>query len=273
MIKNLLLRLISIFSILFFTACASHRVPILPGEIPTQNVLTEEEINLGAQVFRQLSSQFPIDNDLNRNRVVREIVYDLSDAAGGPNGGNPWHTYVFKDDNFKNAAATRGNYIFVWSGIINTANSKDELATVLAHEVAHVLASHTIPTVGETMNQILVGTSQELTQNILIHQGGGYAQGAQLAGALTSLLLQSLIVNPQTRKLEFEADTIGLFLMAKAGYNPNAALDFWDNMTKDNPDMSLSFLSSHPPSRERVENIRKYLPEAYEIYRRRKGKK
>ena len=132
--------------ILSFTACASGRVAVPTGHVPIQTTLSEEDIEYGANVHNQLSQQFKEDSSIENNKRVREIVQRLSDVTGGADGGYPWHTYVFKDDNFKNAAATRGNYIFVWTGILNTTESNHQLATVLAHEIAHVLADHVTPT-------------------------------------------------------------------------------------------------------------------------------
>lgn len=258
-----------LFSLL--TACASTRTPVMPGEIPLQSDLKEQDIKTGATVYNQLARKYKADDNLKNGKLVRDIVYSLSNAAAGSSGGNPWHVYIFKDDNFKNAAATQGNYIFVWSGIIKAAGTKDELATVLAHEVSHVLAGHTTPTASEALNKILAGAGGEVAKSAMI-SNGYYSAGAQLVGQLASLLIQSLIINPESQRLESEADVVGLFLMAKAGYNPSAAIKFWKNLQNDPgyKELSVSFLSSHPSSKERIMNLEKYLPEAMEVYRRNK---
>ncbi len=253
--------------LIFLTSCSVQRKPVVAGEIPLQGDLNPQEIEYGAQVFNQLAAEYPMEEDLALNSRVRKIVTRLSNAASGNNGGNPWHVYVFKDDNFKNAAATRGNYIFVWTGILNTTESDHQLATILAHEVSHVLANHTTPTSGEAANQIIAGSSGQVASSVLAASGQYYGI-ANIAGQLTSALMQGLIVNPGSQRLESEADTIGLFLMAKAGYNPQAALDFWNQVRQD-PNFggaSISFLSTHPSSEARIINIEKYLPQAQILY-------
>lgn len=262
--KKLLLTIL-----LLFVAC-SVRQPIPPGEIPVQGELTEQEVQDGAQVYNQLSSQYPPDNDLARNRRIREIVTRLSDAAGGINGGNPWHIYLFREDNTKNAAATRGNYIFVWSGILLATKSDDELATILAHEVSHVLAKHTNKTPQEIVGEIVGGSASMVASSAL--SGNGYGQVAKIGGQLTKMIFDAVLINPESQRIESEADTIGLFLMSKAGYNPNAAVDFWERIKSDPAfsGMALSFLSTHPTSEKRIENLKKYLPEAMQLYKHRR---
>lgn len=255
--------------ILLLCSCGAQRKPIIAGEIPPQGDLNPQEIQFGSQVFNQLAAQYPIEEDLALNSRVRKIVTRLSNAASGSSGGNPWHVYVFKDDNFKNAAATRGNYIFVWTGILNTTESDHQLATILAHEVSHVLANHTTPTSGETASQIIAGSTGQVASSVLAASGQYYGI-ANIAGQLTSALLQGLIVNPGSQRMESEADMVGLFLMAKAGYNPQAAVDFW-NKVKEDPNFggaSISFLSTHPTSEARIVNLEKNLPAARLLYQK-----
>lgn len=261
--------LTSILLLCLLSACATQRKPVVAGEIPQQGDLNPQEVQYGSQVFNQLAAQYPIEEDYNLNARVRKIVTRLSNAATGSSYGNPWHVYVFKDDNFKNAAATRGNYIFVWTGILNSTNSDHQLATILAHELSHVLANHTTPTAGETANQIIAGSTGQVASSVLAASGQYYGI-ANIAGQLTSALMQGLIVNPGSQRLESEADTIGLFLMAKAGYNPQAAVDFW-NKVREDPSFggaSISFLSTHPTSEARIANLEKNLPAARLLYQK-----
>ena len=265
---NKFFKSITLLTILCFTACATGRVPIRAGEVPTQAELSPTEIKYGAAAYNELARQYQLDTDLANGRRIRGIVSKLSNAVGGATGGNPWHIYIFKDDSLKNAAATRGNYIFVWTGMLNAVSSDDELATILAHEVSHVLADHTTPTSGESINQALTGTTAEVARAAAIQSG--YGAVANLAGQLTGMLFKAMVTNPGSQRVETEADTIGVYLMAKAGYNPAAALDFW-NKVKNDPSfrgLDIAFLSSHPSSEERITNIKKHLPAAMEIYQK-----
>lgn len=252
--------------ILLLSAC-TPRQPIPVGHIPNQTDLNQSEIQSGSQVFNQLSSQYKINDDIALNNRVRNIVTRLSDAAS-PNGlGNPWHTYILEDPNLKNAGATKGNYIFVWTGLINSTEDDHQLATVLAHEVSHVLADHTTPTAGELTGKAVSGIGGQVAAQVAA--GAMHPSLANIVGQITNTVLEGLIVNPGSQRLETEADTIGIFLMAKAGFHPGAALSFWKKAV-DDPSFSNSnvrFLSSHPPSRDRLEHLRKLYPDALKVYR------
>lgn len=247
-------------------ACSPQRTILAPGEIPRQERLVAQEEQYGHQVFQMLADQYPISRNDAQIERVRNIVQRLTKAAGAD--ANPWHVYLFEDDKFKNAAATRGNYIFVWSGLLRAADSEAELATVLAHEIGHVLARHTAPTPAEETNNILAGVAGEVTSQILARQGT-VAIAAGLAGALVNEGIKALIINPEQQRKELEADMVGLFLMADAGYDPEAAVQFWGRVMND-PDFNSgipAFLSSHPSTAERFTQLRTLLPHAQARFR------
>jgi predicted Zn-dependent protease len=175
----------------------------------------------------------------------------------------PWNVFVLEGDRVINAAATRGNYVFVWSGMLMMTTNDDELATVLAHELGHLLANHTQSTAAERAGEIMAQTSGQVAGGIVSMQPG-YASLAQVAAVVITEAIKAVAVNPQSQRLEREADHIGFFLMADAGYDPRAALRFWRKMSNNSIGGSgaLSFLSSHPDSEERLEALQALLPEA-----------
>ena len=255
-------------TLLLLTACSTRQaIPV--GTVPQQTELSQTDIQAGSQVLNQLTSQYKISQDIALNDRIRNIVYKLSDAASDIGRGNPWHTYVLEDDNLKNAGATKGNYIFVWTGLINSTKNDSELATVLAHEVSHVLAKHTTPTAGELTGKAVSNIGGQIAAQVTA--GALHPSLAGLVGNLTNSLLEAVIVNPGSRTLEEEADTVGIFLMAKAGYHPQAALDFWEK-AKNDPSFSgsnIKFLSSHPPSADRLESLKSLYPQALKVYQNR----
>lgn len=261
--RALLISLAFLFSI---TACAPQRAPIPPGVVPEQSEVSAEDEQYGHQVLNQLMERYELDNDDARINRVRDVADKLT-AAKNPNG-NPWHVYVLKDSNFKNAAATRGNYIFVWTGMLETVQNDDELATIIAHEIGHVLAGHTNPDPSEEVTRIIAGIAGEATGHVVAAQGTAGIL-ASLAASLVKTSMEALLVNPSLKRQELEADQLGLFLMADAGFNPEAAVRFWERVQHD-PNFSgfpLAFLSSHPSSTERFERLRDVLPLAEERYR------
>ena len=254
--------------LLLLTACAPQRTPVPPGVIPRSQSVTVEEEQYGHQVLQELSTHYQVDYNDPRIERVQKIVDRLTAAAGADK--EPWHVYLFKADDVKNAAATRGNHVFVWSGILNAVNSDDELATILAHEIAHVLARHTDPDPHEQVKQIMIGVGA-LAASIAVSSavGGSFANDlGNLAGNVTQSIGEGVAVNPFSRELEFEADQIGLMLMAEAHYNPEAALDFWRKAQSD-PDFSSgpTFFSTHPSSADRLSKLQAIMPLALDRYR------
>lgn len=252
-------------------ACASSRKPVPPGVVPTQAAVLAEDEKYGHEVLSNLTERYPLDRDDARILRVRDLVEKLTRAAKADN--NPWHVYVLVDDNFKNAAATRGNYIFVWTGILRTVQNDAELATILSHEIGHVLAGHTESDPAEETNRIIAGIAGIATSSVLGNQGLG-GPASDLAELIVRASLEALLVNPDTQDKELEADQIGLFMMADAGFDPAEAINFWQRIQSD-PDFRgfpLEFLSSHPSSLTRVERLSSQLPAASERYRIATGK-
>lgn len=247
--------------------CASQRPLLPPGEIPTLEQVAAADEQYGHQVFSQLAERYELDRSDARIERVRSIVDTLTAVRG--NDRHIWHVYVFKDDSFLNAAAARGNFIFVWSGLVDAVQSDEELAVVLAHEIGHVLAGHTHSDPSEQVNEILAGSAGEIAQQIMVSQGGTAGALAGIGGALAAELIKGFIVYPNKQRLEKEADQLGLYLMAEAGYDPEAAVKFWERM-KEDPSFGgspVEFLSSHPSSEERLAHLKAELPNASARFR------
>lgn len=245
-----------VFCCLFLTACTA-RTPVTPGTIPEQQDVLPNDEAYGKQVLNELSKTYPVSNSERLNRRARSIVLRLADAANA--GTQPWYVYVLKDDSMLNAAATRGNHVFVWTGLMKLVDSDDELAAVLGHEIGHVLANHTMPTPMEGINDVLVATAGVAANSAL----GSASMG--IGGQLATMLAQAMLVNPGSQRLELEADHIGLFLMARAGYNPRASISLWKKMSEQSRSPSgsaLAFLSTHPPNEERIQELEKLMPQA-----------
>lgn len=254
------------------TACGPKRAPVPPGVVPEQTEVSAEDENYGHEVLNDLMDRYQLDNNDQRINRVRDIANRLTEAKN-PNG-NPWHIYLLKDDTFKNAAATRGNYIFVWTGILGTVKDDDELATILAHEIGHVLAGHTAPDPSEEVSRMISGIAGTAAGHIVAAQGS-VGILADLADMLIRSSIEALLVNPDLKVKESEADQVGLFLMADAGFDPAKAVKFWERL-KDDPEFSgfpIAFLSSHPSSEDRFHALEKLLPEAEQRYQaKRSGK-
>ncbi len=258
--------LVLLMLVLSCTACGPSRQPIPPGVIPEQkSVLTEDE-QYGQQVLAGLTDHYQLDRDDSHVNRVRDIVDRLATAAHA--NKNPWNVYVFFDPKFKNAAATRGNYIFVWSGILDSIQNDEELAGILAHEIGHVLAGHTMANPQEEVTRMISGVLGSVTSSIISAAGSGYGILGDLSEVLVRTAIEAMLINPEQRAKELEADQVGFFLMADAGYDPKRCVEFWERVRTD-PDFKgfpIQFLSTHPSSDDRLERLQGFLPEAEARY-------
>ncbi|PHH73446.1 hypothetical protein CDD83_4751 [Cordyceps sp. RAO-2017] len=175
--------------------------------------------------------------------------------------GEDWEMRVIADDQTVNAFIFPGGKVFVCSGLVRACRSEDALAAVLAHEIAHDVASHT----AERLSAAWVAN---LTAGSLLFLAGALPGLAlfSLWSVVGGFYVQDLLFQlPMSRKQESEADYIGLMLMAEACYDPRAAVPFWRLMETiervggtEVPEM----ISTHPSHAHRLDQIEGWLPEA-----------
>ena len=251
-------------AVTLLTGCGAGRIAVAPGEIPKGEYVTSEDEQYGQQVLAELTRTYPLSRDDDAINRVRDIVNNLADAAGA--GDAPWNVYVLRGDSVVNAAATRGNFVFVWTGMLGTAKNDGELAAVLAHEMGHVLANHTQPTPSEEASEIMASVGGNVASQVVAVQGA-YGALSGIAGILAEEAIKAFIVNPESQRKEHEADQIGLFLMADAGYDPHNAIGLWTTMSQQGSGGEIpTFLSSHPANDERITELQQLLPSAIERY-------
>ncbi len=185
------------------------------------------------------------------------------------------HTGIFREDALRwtwevnlihsdeiNAFCAAGGKIAFYTGIIEKLRlSDDEIAAVMGHEIAHALREHGREKMSEIYGQQLVllgiGLAAKLDERKMVV--------LQAAGALALTL-------PHSREMEAESDRIGLELMARAGYNPEAAVALWRKMAEQQKSLSFEFLSTHPADQTRIRDIQNHLPRVMPLYRSAPGK-
>lgn len=153
-------------------------------------------------------------------------------------------------------------YTGLWDpkkGLVERGNA-DELAAVMAHEIAHANARHVTESISKNMTIVMVGS---VAQSAIA--AGGSSSGANLFGSIFTQGM-NLYLPSYSRKNEKEADRLGLMYMAKAGYDPRVAIALWQRAAKSKKDKT-SIYASHPASGERAKELEKVLPEAMEEYR------
>ncbi len=218
----------------------------------------QQELQMGYQSAQEILKKERISRDPRLNAIVKKVGTKIARAAAQP--GYKWQFFVI-DKDVPNAFCLPGGKVFVYSGLFRAVQNEDQLATVIGHEVAHAIARHG----AERMSMIQLGRmGKELAVQSI--GGGKYADVINQAYGTGETLG---LVLPFSRKFEYEADEIGLYLMTKAGYDPRQALAFWQNMMRlsQNSRKPPEFLSTHPTDSHRIARLKQLIPKALKYYR------
>lgn len=221
-------------------------------------LLPDEQVaTIGEQSFATIKRQGEIETSQRLNAyigcVARAIIDELS---GDP---TQWEIVVFRDPS-ANAFALPGGKIGINTGLLNVATNEDQLAAVIGHEIGHVLAKHS----NERLSQ------QFAVDIILSFIYMFFADESKISDdiALKALGLgaQFGVLLPFSRTHESESDTIGLNLMARAGFDPRQSVVLWKNMERASKGQPLEFLSTHPSHDTRIEDLNTHMKSALRLY-------
>jgi predicted Zn-dependent protease len=218
---------------------------------------------MGATAFQQLEANTPV----NRNDAVTAYVDCVSRAVTGSlegEQGGAWEVRVFADDQV-NAFALPGRKIGVYDGLLAVARNQHQLATVIAHEVAHVLARH-------SNERISTRFAASTGLDLLSAAAGEPTPAKQTLFGLLGLGTQVGVLLPFDRRQESEADLLGLQLMAEAGFDPRESVDLWRNMIAQGEGSPPEFLSTHPSGESRIEALQAHMPGALGIAEKAHGR-
>lgn len=169
-----------------------------------------------------------------------------------------WEFNVVDDPKTVNAFCMPGGKVVVYTGILSVTQNEDALAVVMGHEIAHALANHGNERVSQGLVAQLGLTAADLA--LAMSQKPQATRDLIMMGAGAATQLGVLL--PFSRKHESEADEIGLYLLAMAGYNPAEAAPFWDRMNKMAGSRPPEFLSTHPDPTKRSQRLRELIPKA-----------
>ncbi len=252
-----------LFLLLIFTACST--VPLTDRKqlrlIPESQLLS-----MSFQQYEQVKNESKLSTDSQKTGMIKEVGRRISQAADNFLKEKnikmrfEWEFILIEDDKTINAWCMPGGKVAFYTGILPLTENDAGIAVVMGHEIAHALADH---------------GNERMSQGLIIQFGG---IGLDLAlnkepQATRNLWLQAYglgsqvgMLLPYSRKHEYEADYIGLILMAKAGYNPNAAISFWERMSKLVGQRPPEFLSTHPADASRIAKLKEHLPEAMDYF-------
>lgn len=249
---------IVLWGLLALVVAGCQNVPVT-GRKQLQMVSEQQEMRMGLTSFKEILEKEKLSHDPVVNERVQRVGARIAAATG--RSDYAWEFKVIDNDKTQNAFCLPGGKVAVYTGLLPIAQDDAGLAAVIGHEVAHAIARHG----GERLSQemlvagltvaTVVATSDSKNRNL-------YA-GLLGAGAAVGFLL------PYSRLHESEADRMGLIYMAKAGYDPRAALSLWQRMAEAGKGKAKppEFLSTHPTDETRIREIQRWLPEALNYYR------
>ncbi len=248
-----------LLSLLLLSGCLT--VPET-GRRQVMLISTSQEMQLGLSAFQQMKKETPVSRDPAVNAMVQRVGRRIAAVAELP--GAQWEFVVF-DSKQANAFCLPGGKVGIYTGILPITKDEAGLATVIGHEIAHAVARH---------------GAERVSEGILLQTGGGLL-GASLSSAdpRTQVLVMTAYgigakvgrELPHSRGQESEADHIGLIYMARAGYDPEAAVGFWqrfaDHSRSQGGGGTPAFLRTHPLDTVRIQQIQQWLPEAKANFR------
>jgi predicted Zn-dependent protease len=200
-----------------------------------------------------------LNKDAQLTERVRNIARKLERSTGTFRSDAPswkWEVNTLATDEV-NAYAMPGGKIMVYEGIVKRLNLTDsEIAAIMGHEIAHALREHSRERVSRQY-------AQQLAISGAAALAGVNANVADLANTVATVTFQL----PFSREQEAEADIVGLELMARSGYDPNAAVSLWEKMLAMEKQQQPEFLSTHPAPATRIEGLRALLPKVMPLYK------
>ena len=231
-------------------------------------MVSADEVNAGAaKAYQQMMAEAKAKNVLDRDaaQVARVQAITKRLIAQTPNFRDdaakwPWEVHVITTDEV-NAWCMPHGKMAMYTGLIQKLNATDdELAAVMGHEISHALREHSREQISRQMStQLGIGVVGALLGIGELGQG--------IAGQVANVTLNL----PNSRQAETEADRIGIELAARAGYNPEAAVQLWEKMSKLGGGQPPKWLSTHPPHEDRINDLRNYAQKVMPLYQAAKG--
>ncbi|PID59240.1 MAG: hypothetical protein CSB44_13085 [Gammaproteobacteria bacterium] len=230
-------------------AAAEQNLPVM-GE-PADEVLSlREEERIGAGYMREIEQRLPLVKDVQLNEYINNLGRRLTHASSRTEGRN--FSFFLIDDGHINAFAIPGGHIGINAGLVLAMQREEQLASVVAHEIAHVTQRHHARAYASSKNSNL-GTAATVIAAILIGQASPEAGQAALAAGLAASYQSSINF---TRSNEIEADRIGIEILDAADYDDSAMAETFDILRRRNSlnttGMQIEYLRTHPLDNNRM---------------------
>jgi predicted Zn-dependent protease len=256
---GLLLIGLCVFALFLYCRAEEQTVPVT-GRTQKVAMSEKDQAKLGADAYAQVLNQSAgeIVSSGPEADMVKRVGERIAAVADDP--GYDWEFTLLEDPQV-NAWCLPGGKVAVYSGILAVTQDENGLAVVMAHEIAHAIAQHGAERMLQEQLTQLGLTAVSATLGGLSPQAQGAVLALFGAGAQFGVLL------PFSRDMESEADHIGLIYMARAGYDPQAAVALWQRMSQQRTEPQVpEYASTHPSDATRIKDLQKWMPEAQKEY-------
>ena len=231
---------------LLFSACST--VPYT-GRSQLMMISQNEENKMGRTAWQEIKRKERLTKNQKYSSAVTRVGKDI--ASVSDHSDFRWEFKTFESEQ-ANAFCLPGGKVAVYTGVFQYMSNDAELAAVMGHEVGHAIARHG----GERVSQGMVQKGG--AKVVSVTAGAKYREMALMAYGIGS---NYGVMLPYSRTHEYEADHIGIMLMAKAGYDPKYAISFWQKFSKASTTNSFTeYISTHPMGEHRVERLKQLLP-------------
>ena len=221
----------------------------------------EQEYYIGRAVAANILAVYKLQNNVPAlTSYANQICNALIVNSERPEIYNGYHVGILDSDEI-NAFATPGGHIFITRGLVKCATSEDTLASIIAHEIGHILLQHGLKAISQSRDAA-EGKKQVLGLTQYLASSAGYGNSAQvidLFGDVVGDALNTMVSKGYSRDQEYDADGKALELLSLAGYQPSSLLDMLRALEKNQPGTKGGFNSTHPSPAQRIENVQKKL--------------
>ncbi len=254
-------------SLLAFIACSKVAVT---GREQLNLVSDAEVLSMSYTQYNEFLKTSKISTDKKNTQLVKKVGNNISKAVNEYLAQEKLSDLV-KDYNWEfnlveseevNAWCMPGGKVVFYTGILPYTKDEIGMAVVMGHEIAHAIAKHG----QERMSQQLLQQVGAVAVAVAVKDESPEAQAAWMAAY--GIGSQIGVMLPYSRLHESEADHLGLIFMAMAGYNPEAAIEFWTRMSESGGAKPPEILSTHPSDEKRIADLKKLLPKAMEYYKK-----
>jgi predicted Zn-dependent protease len=255
---------------LFLVSCA---VVPLTGRKQFVAIPSAQMISLSAESYSKVLAEGKLSSNRQYVNSVRNVgerltasveAYLEQNNLASVTQGYEWQYNVLVSEDL-NAWCMPGGQIAFYEGILPVCQDENGIAVVMGHEIAHAVAQHgnerlsqqlAIQMGGMALSEALENQKEQTQYLAMLAFGVGATLGVEL---------------PYSRTHEAEADELGLYFMAMAGYDPRTAPAFWERMEAKSSSRPPKFLSTHPHPSDRIANLQRIMPKALEYYQASQG--